>query len=188
MIANRVRIIGGQWRRRQLRFPDLPDLRPTPDRVRETLFNWLGQDLGGKACLDLYAGSGALSFEALSRHASLVVVVERDRKAVAALAENAKTLQASGFELHCADALQFLARESRRFDVVFLDPPFREDVLARLWPILPRLLKPDGQVYIEAPASVLPPPDWEIVRQGGAGKVHYHLLRHGRAQGDRGTS
>lgn len=187
MNANHVRIIGGQWRRRQIRFPDLPDLRPTPDRVRETLFNWLGQDLGGRTCLDLFAGSGALSFEALSRHARQVVAVERDRKAAAALAENAKTLQATGFELHCSDALQFVGAERRQFDVIFLDPPFREDLLNGVWPALRRLLAADGRIYIEAPELVVPPPDWEILRQGGAGKVRFHLLRHIDAQRDRGS-
>ncbi|MBI3147860.1 MAG: 16S rRNA (guanine(966)-N(2))-methyltransferase RsmD [Betaproteobacteria bacterium] len=188
MIANRVRIIGGQWRRRHLRFPELPDLRPTPDRVRETLFNWLGQDLSGWTCLDLFAGSGALSFEALSRHARLVVAVEKDRQALAALAQNAMTLQATGFELHAADALQFVGRERRRFDLIFLDPPFREELLPRLWLDLPRLLTQGGQVYIEAPAGLAPPSDWEVVRRGGAGKVHYHLLRHLGARQDRGST
>lgn len=187
MNANRVRIIGGQWRRRYLRFPDLPDLRPTPDRVRETLFNWLGQDITGWSCLDLFAGSGALSFEALSRHARLVVAVEKDRRALAALAENAKTLQAIGFELHAADALQFLSLEQRRFDLVFLDPPFREDLLPRLWQSLPTVLAPEGRVYIETPAAVLAPPNWEMVRQGSAGKVFFHLLRHRPEAGERGS-
>ncbi len=188
MNANRVRIIGGQWRRRYLRFPALPDLRPTPDRVRETLFNWLGQELNGWSCLDLFAGSGALGFEALSRHAGLVVAVEKDRRAAAALAENAKTLHAAGFELHCADALQFLSLERRRFDLVLLDPPFREDILPRLWQALPPVLQRDGWVYVEAPVQVMPPPEWEEVRSGGAGKVHYHLLRLRHAQEQRGTA
>lgn len=187
MNANRVRIIGGQWRRRYLRFPDLPDLRPTPDRVRETLFNWLGQDLSGWRCLDLFAGSGALAFEALSRHARLVVAVEKDRRALAALAENAKILQAAGFELHAGDALQFVTLEQRRFDLVFLDPPFRENLLPQLWRALPSVLEAQGWVYIETPAPVVPPPGWEMVRRGGAGKVFYQLLRHSAAAGDRGS-
>jgi len=187
MNANRVRIIGGQWRRRYLRFPDLPDLRPTPDRVRETLFNWLGQDLSGWRCLDLFAGSGALSFEALSRHAKLVVAVEMNRGALAALSENAKTLNAAGLELHRADALQFLSLEQRRFDLVFLDPPFREQMLPRLWQMLPRVIEPNGWVYVEAPAAVDPPPEWETVRQGSAGKVFFHLLRSCAGIGERGT-
>src|SRR5512134_216652 len=105
---NRIRIIGGLWRSRMIQFPDLPGLRPTPDRVRETLFNWLGQDLAGRHCLDLYAGSGALGFEALSRGAEKVVMVERDRRTVQSLRDNAARLGAANLEVAATDALQFL--------------------------------------------------------------------------------
>src|SRR5690606_16465600 len=120
--ANRVRIIAGVHRSRVLRFPERPGLRPTPDRVRETLFNWLGQDLSGRECLDLFAGSGALGFEAVSRHARRVVMVEKDPQAYRALARNAAALGCEArVELHCADALEFIGDAGRAFDIVFLD-------------------------------------------------------------------
>jgi 16S rRNA (guanine(966)-N(2))-methyltransferase RsmD len=145
--------------------------------VRETLFNWLGQDLCELATLDLFAGSGALSFEALSRGASLAVAVEAGALAVASLRENAAVLGASGLETHCADALAFLRRETRKFDLIFLDPPFRDEWLPRLWPLLPARLSPGGLLYVEQGQAVQPPPGWEIFRHHRAGQVHYHLLR-----------
>jgi 16S rRNA (guanine(966)-N(2))-methyltransferase RsmD len=174
---NRVRIIGGELRSRLVAFPDRLGLRPTPDRVRETLFNWLGQDLTGRTCLDLFAGSGVLGFEAASRGASLVVMVERDREAAAALAENARALRIGRVELQRADALEFLRADTRAFDVVFLDPPYdwpgREGLLPRVAPHL----QAGGLVYFEAAALLHPPPGWESLRQGKAGAVHYQLLR-----------
>src|SRR3989304_1205494 len=139
---NRVRIIGGLWRSRMIPFPDLPGLRPTPDRVRETPFNWLGPDLAGKHCRDLDAGSGALGFEALSRGAASVTMVERAVRAWRALQANSALLGARGLNLVCGDALEFLAGVSSgapvptRFDVVFLDPPFGEGIPEDLWPRL----------------------------------------------------
>jgi 16S rRNA (guanine(966)-N(2))-methyltransferase RsmD len=130
--AHQIRIIGGRWRGRRIRFPAVADIRPTPDRVRETLFNWLGQDLDGARTLDPFAGSGALSFEALSRGATLAVAVDRKPELVRALHAAAQMLGAA-LEAHCADAQAFLARESRLFDVVFLDPPFA----APQWEALP---------------------------------------------------
>ena len=121
---HQIRIIGGRWRGRRVRFPAVGDVRPTPDRVRETLFNWLGQDLTGLTTLDPYTGSGALSLEALSRGASLAVAVDREPQLVRALAATGDALGTSSLETHCADALAFLGRETRTFDVVFLDPPF----------------------------------------------------------------
>jgi 16S rRNA (guanine966-N2)-methyltransferase len=176
-----VRIIGGLWRRRLLRFPDAAGLRPTPDRVRETLFNWLGQDLTGYSTLDLFAGSGALSLEALSRGAVRAVAVEAQPAAAAALEENARVLGATGLEVHRGDALRHLARETRGFDVIFLDPPFSEDWMPRLWPHLAARLNPGGLVYVEQARAVSPPEGWEMVRQQRAGQVHYHLLRRGTA-------
>jgi 16S rRNA (guanine966-N2)-methyltransferase len=181
---NQVRIIGGLWRRRLLRFPPSADLRPTPDRVRETLFNWLGQDLSGLTTLDLFAGSGALSFEALSRGAALAVVVDAGALAVASLRDNADVLGATGLETHRADALAFLRRETRGFDLIFLDPPFRDEWLPRLWPLLPARLNPGGWLYVEQGQPLQPPPAWEIFRHQHAGQVHYHLLR--RAAGNLG--
>ena len=174
---NQVRIIGGKWRRRLLRFPPAADLRPTPDRVRETLFNWLGQELPELVTLDLFAGSGALSFEALSRGAARAVAVEVGEQALAAMRDNASVLGADGLEVHRADALAFLRRETRGFDVIFLDPPFREDWMPRLWPLLPGRLNPGGWLYVEQGQPVEPPPGWELFRHQRAGQVHYHLLR-----------
>jgi 16S rRNA (guanine966-N2)-methyltransferase len=174
--ANRVRIIGGSCRGRLLRFPDAPGLRPTPDRVRETLFNWLGQDLGGCATLDLYAGSGVLSLEALSRGAVLAVAVDRNPRAVAALEANARELRLAGLEAHRADALAFVQAETRAFDVVFLDPPFADDPWARLLPACAARLSPTGAIYVEAERPIVPPPGLVLHRADRAGQVYYHLL------------
>src|SRR6187455_1828353 len=119
---NRVRIIAGAWRSRLVHFPDAPGLRPTPDRVRETLFNWLGQRLDGVVALDLFAGSGALGFEALSRGAARVVMVESDRAVLSALRESARALDAKDAEIVAGDALKYLERTAEKFDVVFIDP------------------------------------------------------------------
>lgn len=179
---NQIRIIGGIWRRRLLRFHPAADLRPTPDRVRETLFNWLGQELSELTTLDLFAGSGALSFEALSRGAARAVAVDAGELAVASLRDNAAVLGATGLEAHRADALGFLRRETRGFDLIFLDPPFRGDWLPKLWPLLPARLNPGGWVYVEQGQPVQPPAGWETFRHQRAGQVHYHLLR--RVAGD----
>ncbi len=172
--ASRVRIIGGQWRSRTLNFPEVSGLRPTPDRVRETLFNWLGQALDGKACLDLFSGSGGLGFEALSRHARQVVMVETDRAALAALRSNAATLGAAA-EIVASDALAFLQRDQRQFDVIFLDPPFRQGWFDRLLPeILPHLAE-GGRLYLESEQALAPPEPFCVYRSGKAGQVHYAL-------------
>ena len=177
VFPNQVRIIGGKWRRRLLRFPSGADLRPTPDRVRETLFNWLGQELTDLSVLDLFAGSGALSFEALSRGAAHAVAVDADLQAVAAMKENASTLSATGLEPRRADALRFLLSDPRTFDVIFLDPPFREQWMDRLWPQVSAHLNPGGVVYVEQAHAIDPPAGWDLFRHQRAGKVHYHLLR-----------
>ena len=174
---NRVRIIGGEWRSRIIAFPPRADLRPTPDRVRETLFNWLGQDLTGKSCLDLFAGSGALGFEAASRGAKRVVMVERDPAAWRALQANVATLAAQSVELKRADALEFLRADDGFYDVVFLDPPFRADYLPQVLPVLVPRLAPAAMVYVEAPAPPELPPGWEVWRSGRAGAVTHQLLK-----------
>jgi 16S rRNA (guanine966-N2)-methyltransferase len=174
--ANRVRIIGGRFRRRLLRFAPAPGLRPTPDRVRETLFNWLGQDLGGLRTLDLYAGTGALSLEALSRGTELAVAVERNAQLVRTLEDNARDLGASGLEVHCADARAYLARESRRFDVIFLDPPFADDPWAQLLPACAPRLTEGGRIYAEAGRVLTAPEGFVTHRHSRAGQVHYHLF------------
>ena len=174
---NKVRIIGGEWRSRVIEFPPRADLRPTPDRVRETLFNWLGQDLSGKCCLDLFAGSGALGFEAASRGARRVVMVERDPAAWRALQANAELLAARKVELKRADALEFLRADDGCYDVVFLDPPFRADYLALVLPVLGPRLAAAALVHVEAPAAPALPPCWEIWRSGRAGAVTHQLLK-----------
>ncbi len=177
MKANRVRIIGGEWRSRFIDFPDGRDLRPTPDRVRETLFNWLGQDLSGRRCLDLYAGSGALGFEAASRGAQQVVLVERERAVFAALEVSQAALQAVQVELVRADALEFLRTDSHVYDVVFLDPPFADKPWDLLFELLPQRLAPEARVYRESGDVLTAPAGWEAHRQGRAGQVNYQLLK-----------
>ena len=179
--ANRVRIIGGRHRGRRIAVPDAPGLRPTPDRVRETLFNWLGQDLSGRATLDLYAGTGALTLEAQSRGAALSVAVDRNPALVRSLRDAARALGQDGVEVHVDDALRFLDREARRFDVVFLDPPFADDPWPALFARLPGRLVAGGYVYAEAPRELALPRGWEALRHERAGAVHYHLLAPGAA-------
>lgn len=159
-----------------MRFPAAGAVRPTPDRVRETLFNWLGQDLTGRSTLELYAGSGVLSLEALSRGASVAVAVDRDFTLVAALRENAATLGLSGLETARADAQAFITRETREFDVIFLDPPFADDPWSWLLPACAQRLAPGGLLYAEAGASLEPQGGLDVVRTAKAGQVYYHLL------------
>lgn len=171
-----VRIIGGRWRSRLVEFPGREDLRPTPDRVRETLFNWLGQDLEGLACVDLFAGSGALGFEAASRGAARVVMVERDPASVRALQENRARLGGDAVEIVRADALAWLDGEGGRFDVVFADPPFRQNLLPAVLARMPRRLAEGGRVYAEADHAV-EEPGWRVLKYARAGQVHYQLLQ-----------
>jgi 16S rRNA (guanine966-N2)-methyltransferase len=176
--TNQVRIIGGQWRSRIVRFPDAPSLRPTPDRLRETLFNWLGQDLTGKVCLDLFAGSGALGFEAASRGARQVVMVEHDTGVYRALRETQTRLSAEQVEMHRTDAFGFLKTDARRYDVVFLDPPFRLGWLPRLLPLLPVRLGPEARVYLETEEPIVMPEGFEVLKQTRAGQVHGLLIKY----------
>jgi len=176
---NRVRIIGGEHRGRRIAVPDRPGLRPTPDRVRETLFNWLGQRLDGLACLDLFAGSGALGFEAASRGAARVVMVENDRDAFRALEAARKTIGFGPVELVFGDAFDYLKRADEIFDVVFLDPPFRQNALAAALERLPRRLAPGARVYLEAPAALDAGAGWSELRRSRAGQVSYQLLQWG---------
>lgn len=179
---NSVRIIGGAWRSRVIQFFDLPDLRPTPDRVRETLFNWLGQDLSGVRCLDLYAGSGALGFESLSRGASWVTMVEHSPRACRALKDNAARLGALNLDIVRGDALEFLASlssmepVSTKFDVVFLDPPFGEGIPEGLWPRLLECLSDRGVVYVESGQKFSGNQQLELLKYGHSGAVHHHLF------------
>lgn len=174
--ADRIRIIGGQWRSRLIQFADDESLRPTPDRVRETLFNWLGQDLIGKTCLDLFAGSGALGFEAASRGAKQVTMIEQNMKALRNLRSSIEKLGASQVKLEHVDARTFLAARSARYDVIFVDPPFKSGLLAEILPLLPAKLKENGGVYVESSDKLLPDDTWFVLKQGRASHVHYCLL------------
>ncbi|MDR2881425.1 MAG: 16S rRNA (guanine(966)-N(2))-methyltransferase RsmD [Azoarcus sp.] len=182
MNANhRVRIVGGMWRSRLVDVADIPGLRPTPDRVRETLFNWLGQTLDGLACLDLFAGSGILGFEAASRGAASVTLVEQDSRAHAALRRNAEKLAATQIEIVRGDALEFLASTTRQFNVAFVDPPYRQKLLEQIMPLLGRVIPPGNLAYAEAEAPLDPPAGWRISRQSRAGQVHFYLLERTEA-------
>jgi 16S rRNA (guanine966-N2)-methyltransferase len=175
-----VRIIGGQWRGKRLRVPELPGVRPTPDRVRETLFNWLAPVIGGSRCLDLFAGTGVLGFEAASRGAREVVLIERDHGVAERLREAAAALAPDRLAVVEADALVWLGSPARPFDVVFLDPPYDAGLLQRATQCLEAggWLAPGAFIYLEAPAEAGPPllPDgWRLHRSGRAGAVGYHL-------------
>jgi len=186
--AHRVRIIGGQWRRTPLTVVDATGLRPTPDRVRETLFNWLGNDLSGLVCLDLYAGTGALGLEAASRGAARVWLADtapRVQRELQAVIERLKA--ADRVQLHRGEArglLSRLALQGVRADIVFVDPPFRQGLLDAVMPALAPVLAPQAWIYVEteAPLTAGQVANWcsgqvEIIRQASAGQVHYHLLR-----------
>ncbi|MCX7163400.1 MAG: 16S rRNA (guanine(966)-N(2))-methyltransferase RsmD [Betaproteobacteria bacterium] len=173
---SRIRITGGEWRSRLIQVADAPGLRPTPDRVRETLFNWLGQDLGGLACLDLFAGSGILGFEAASRGAAYVALVERSRQAFAALQIHAAGFKCPRLELFCCDALKFAASPARRFDLIFLDPPYGQGWLAQVEPQLDQLAAAGARLYAEAERPLQKLGRWSVVKQGQAGQVFFHLL------------
>ena len=177
---SRIRIIGGEWRSRLIDVSTVKGLRPTPDRVRETLFNWLGQELDGKTCLDLFAGSGALGFEAASRGAAQVTMIEQDAVAWGALQANAKTLQAACVRIVRGDALKFARSADQRFDVVFLDPPYRAGWIERMAPFLPDLLCEGGVVYVEAEYKIENIDRLMRIKQGTAGQVYYHLFAAAR--------
>ncbi|SIT36923.1 Methyltransferase [Paraburkholderia ribeironis] len=178
-----IRIIGGDWKRTPLPVLDLDGLRPTPDRVRETLFNWLGQRLDGQRCLDLFAGSGGLGFEAASRGAARVLMVERNARAAAQLRANQERLAARMIEIAEADGLRLAASlPPGSFDVVFLDPPFGDDLLAKALALAAPLVSTGGFLYVETGEALEPEGNealtgWEIVRQGKAAAVHFHLLQ-----------
>lgn len=174
--ANRVRIVGGRYRSRLLAFPDGAGLRPTPDRVRETLFNWLGQDLAGWRCVDLFAGSGALGFEAASRGAARVLMIERDASAVAALEKN-RTALGAAVDIVRADALVWLVGNRETFDLAFVDPPFDTDMAASALAGLAPHIASGGCVYVEQASATVAPPGFVVHRSGRAGRSHFALLR-----------
>ena len=190
----KVRIIGGNWRSRLLTVLDLPGLRPTTDRIRETLFNWLGQDLSGLSCLDLFAGTGALGFEAASRGAQLVILLEKDKKAHANLNANLALLQSSPavgvVEILQRDSLEFLKQQAdRSSNLIFIDPPFQDSSLLDRAVIEAGRVCDDasgGGIYVEFPSSrpreeieaLLP--DWHCGKYLEAGQVKACLFRGGR--------
>lgn len=180
-----LRLIGGTWRSRRLKFREMPGLRPTPDRVRETLFNWLAPVIPGARCLDLFAGSGALGLEALSRGAGETWLVEQHAATAATLRRNLELLEAANGKVFSGDALDFLRRPPERpFDVVFLDPPFRQGWLDRVCPLLESegWTGPGSRIYLEYerenPPTALPAA-WRTLRQKEAGQLCYHLLGNG---------
>ena len=181
-IPQQVRIIGGQYRRTPIAVVDAEGLRPTPDRVRETLFNWLthlwDDDFASRRVLDLFAGTGALGLEAASRGAGHVTLVEPDRRALAALHQVREKLAAHQVEIVGDRASAFLARHRRAdFDLVFLDPPFGNDWLEKIWPAACSVLSQNGLIYVESENAFEAPAGFTLVRQAKAGAVHYHLLR-----------
>ncbi|KAA2285844.1 16S rRNA (guanine(966)-N(2))-methyltransferase RsmD [Arenimonas fontis] len=180
-----VRIIAGRLRGSKLPVPDRPGLRPTSDRVRETLFNWLQPALPGARVLDLFAGTGALGFEAASRGAAEVVLVERDPDLARGLRAQAERLKVANLHVETAEALAWLARpDGRRFDLVFVDPPFAAGLWQPALAALPAWLAPGARIYLEGPAQAPPawPADWQRLREGRTREVAYVLLQAGNAR------
>lgn len=178
--SGRLRIIGGQWRGRVLPVADRPGLRPTPDRVRETLFNWLAYDLHDVRVLDMFAGTGALGFEALSRGAASVLMFEPDALAARQLADSAAQLGARPpqLEVRRADAVAALASSNDKFDVVFVDPPFQAGLWDAALAVLPDLLNPAHRVYVESSRDWAGPrdPAWRELKHKRAADVEFRLL------------
>jgi len=180
-----LRIIGGEWRSRRFAFPDGPGLRPTPDRVRETLFNWLAPYVEGARVLDPFAGSGALYLEALSRGASLALALDLNADAIASLRQHLTTLNCSTGQLLQSDALRYLENQpGTPFDLVFLDPPFHQNLLASTCTLLEQhgWLAKDAWVYTEsetAPSALGLPGNWRLHREKQAGQVYYALWQRG---------
>lgn len=178
---NRLRIIGGRWRGSRIEFPALAAIRPSPDRVRETLFNWLQQPIVGARCLDLFAGSGALGLEALSRGAAHVTFVDREPQIGRHLAQTLERLGSRDATIAVEDAMRFLLRQPQPFDIVFLDPPFDSALLEQAGGRLQQgWLAPAAHIYVECPADrslAALPAQWAVQRTKRAGQVGYHLLR-----------
>ncbi len=181
---NTLRIIGGQWRGRKLQFPKVGAIRPTPDRVRETLFNWLAPVIRGANCLDLFAGSGALGFEALSRGAASVVMCDSNAKIIKVLKQHAELLKTDNADLIQTDACGFVERNDKKFDLVFLDPPFNSNLLESCINLIAEknCLAEDAMIYVEAGSKTeLPtaPQNWQLHRNKKAGDVAYYLFTTG---------
>jgi 16S rRNA (guanine966-N2)-methyltransferase len=180
---SQLRIIAGQWRGRKINFLPSPGLRPTPNRIRETLFNWLAPYIQETHCLDAFAGSGALGFEALSRGAKSVVMIDQSHEIIKNLQENAKRLNTEAIEFHCDEFQKAIHKlKHRKFDIVFLDPPFHKNLVSLYAVLLDSsdCLVAEALIYIEAEAtleSLELPTNWEIIRSKKAGEVGYHLIR-----------
>lgn len=182
MKQGQIRIIGGLWRGRLLKVPPILHLRPTPDRVRETLFNWLAPVISGAHCLDAFAGSGALGFEALSRGASHVVMVEKMHAVVAVLQEELTMLKAVNAEVYCGSVPSQLKKPQTLFDIVFLDPPYQENLLLPTCFYLEEngFLAENAFIYLEAKQEIKQsdlPANWQILKSKKAGQVAYHLAQ-----------
>lgn len=180
---NSLRIIGGNWRSRRIQFIDSPKIRPTPDRVRETLFNWLAADINSAICLDLFAGSGALGFEAMSRGAAQVLLVESDARIAATLAEQKDLFDADGIEIRNQNALTYLRNANRQYDVIFLDPPFDSDLLEQVIPMIieQQLLNTNGLLYTESASQQAEVKSLEAlsrIREKVSGEVRYALYEN----------
>ena len=180
--VGQVRIIGGRWRGTRLPVPDKPGLRPTSDRVRETLFNWLQPMLPGARVLDLFAGTGVLGLEALSRGAASVQLVEADAALAVALGDAVRRLDAGeAASVHRGDALAWANAATARFDLAFVDPPFAAGLWEQVIDALPRLLADDAWLYLESPLGLVPamPAGWRLHREGTTRDVRYALYRRG---------
>lgn len=181
--SNQLRIIGGEWRGRKLRFPDAPNLRPTPDRVRETVFNWLAPMIQGARCLDLFAGSGALGLEALSRGAAWTTFVDSHKKVNQDLHEHLGLLNANDkSEVLQMDGVKFLKNKAKSYDLVFLDPPYHLDLMQKVVPLLEAngWLTENAMLYLEIEKrQSLPelPKNWKQLKEKTAGEVNYFLFQ-----------
>lgn len=180
--SGQIRIIGGQWRGRKLPVPDSPGLRPTTDRVRETLFNWLAPDIQQARCLDCFAGSGALGLEALSRYAGSATLLELEKPVARQLAQNLQTLKADNAQVIQTNTLSWLAQQGEPYQVVFIDPPFRKGLLAQTLQLLESngWLADEALVYVESEVENGTPPvpaNWFLHREKIAGQVAYRLYR-----------
>ena len=175
--SGKVRIIGGQWRSRLISVADEISVRPTPNRVRETVFNWLGQDLQGRHCIDLFAGSGAMGFASASRGAESVVMVEIRNNVFQVLRSMKEKLGATQVKLVKMDAIEFIQLDQSQYDVIYLDPPFQLDLLPKILPLLPPRLNKSGVVYLESEYPFQQDERWVIWKHGRAGKVFFQLLK-----------
>ena len=181
--SNQLRIIGGEWRGRKLRFPDAQHLRPTPDRVRETIFNWLAPTIAGASCLDLFAGSGALGLEALSRGAACTTFVENNKKVARVLQGNLDLLKVKeDSKIYSMDSVKFLKAEAKKYDLVFLDPPYHLDLMQKVVPLLEKndWLSSRAMIYLEIEKrQSLPeiPNSWQQLKDKTAGEVNYFLFQ-----------